>query len=395
MTTRVYFAAAAAIALLLPTLLPVTVTAQDTGAAGLGSGPPDKRFAGRISLLIGYDDNVFTTNTDEQESAFNTLSGSISYSFGTPRSSVAINAGARTTVYWDRPDDELDWAANLGISATHNLSERINLFASTSLVYENEPDFGSVFTTSRRDGNYFVSNTNIGASIQLTERLSKVGTLGFSTVFYEDDEISSFFDRLEYFASASLVYQVLPTTSAVLEYRIRFFDQEDETQDAFSQYILAGFNHRFNPRASWTFRGGVEIREFDFGGDTATNPFFSSDISYVVSDKTTASWNTRLGYEVSDTVGVLERYTFRTGLNISHRLTGRIQTNLGLFYSHDEFEDDVDFDDDTFNLSVSASYAFSRHWGITAGYTYTILTSDIDVREYDRNVFNAGLQFYF
>ncbi len=390
--------------LLLPTILAVGIlgsatplAAQPSSDVAFGSQDPGQRLKGSIDLQAGYDDNVFATDRNEVDSFFTRAVGSLSYRLGTPRTTLSLGLSTSGTYFYDRDEDPWDFYVNGTANFTHDLNDQINIFASTRLTYAVEPDFGSTFTTDRRDGDYFLTNTSLGLQYQWTERFSTVTSGQFTSITYDDSAIGDFYNRLEYGGSQSFRFAVLPDTTAVLEYRLKQINAEDNSRDAFSQYVLAGVDHRFTQRLSGAFRAGAEFRDFEEVG-METSPFFEGSLTYLLPRDASLRWLARYGFEFSDTIGAEERRTFRTTLSYNQRFTASLSGNIGLSYVHSDYETGVgsgDFSDDTFGLSVGLSYAFTRNVALTTSYNFQFAESDLDFRDYTRNRYTIGLQVRF
>jgi hypothetical protein len=371
--------------------------AQKSMDIAFGSQEPSKRLTGSISVRGGWDDNAFATSTDEVDSFFSSAVAQLAYNFGNERTSLDVSAQGSGVYYFDRGDDPWDFNVSLAANLYHNLSERVDVFASTSLTYAVEPDFGTVFVTDRRDGDYFISDTTAGFSYEWTRRFSTVTSADFVSVFYSDDAIGDFYNRVEYGGSQSFRFSVLPDTTAVLEYRIRRFEHKSDSRDAFSQYALAGVDHSFTERLKGTLRAGAEFRNYE-GADLGTevSPYGEATLTYLMPRDASLVWSARYGFEVSDTAITEERRSFRTTLAYQQNLTDKIRASLSAAYSHSDYSGGrFDFNDNVFDISLQLSYALTRYLAFTAGYTYTTVESDIFTREYDRNRFNAGVQFVF
>lgn len=383
---------------LLSTLPAGQIFAQKSGEVSFGDENPGKRVRVSVDVAAGYDDNIFTSATDEEESFFTTLGADVSVNLGNTRTNVDLFLGGSATWYPDREGDDFDYSMRFGANAFHDLNERFDLFGNVNVAYEVEPDYGDIFSTNRRDGDYFYTNIGAGVNSQWTQRFSTVTSLNYVTVNYLDDEFSDSFDRQEYGFSNAFRFALKPETFLVAEYRFRMYDHEDGSRDAMSHYLLAGVDHTFTQRLNANFRAGAEIRDFDSVGEQ-TAPYFESTVSYLGPNRSTISWISRVGYEVSDTVSYDERFTYRTGVSWVQGITPRLRSNVGLFYQHNEFtgnaDTDADFEEDVFSLSAGLTYALNRHMQLNVGYSYSTVGSDEEFREYDRNVYSAGLRFVF
>ena len=99
--------------------------------------------------------------------------------------------------------------------------------------------------------------------------------------------------------------------------------------------------------------------------------------------------------------------TVRLGVNVDHQITPRISVYGGFYFTHSYYATPVrndptlfiyapqNFNEETYDLSVGARYAITRNLALEVGYTHTTVSSEVDVREYDRNRYFGGLRFQF
>jgi hypothetical protein len=372
--------------------------AQKSGEVTFGDPPPGKRVRVSVDAAVGYDDNTYTSNTDEVESFFSTLGANVAVNLGDTRTNLDLSLGGSATWYPDRNDSDWDYSANFSARAFHDLNERFDVYASVNVAYEVEPDYGDVFTTNRRDGDYFYTNISAGVTSSWTQRFDTVTNFNFVTINYVDDLFGDFYDRQEYGFSNSFRFALEPDVFLAAEYRFRYFDHQEDSQDAFSHYALVGVDAQFSERLSVNFRVGAEFRDYDsIGSNTA--PYFESTVTYLGSNRSSISWVSRIGYEVTDTINYDERYTYRTGINWNQGITSRLRGNLGVYYQHNDFKGDVsaldDISEDVISLEAGLIFAVSRNLQLNTGYSFSKVLSDDEFREYDRNVYHAGLKLLF
>ena len=374
------------------------VLAQKSGEVVFGDEPPGKRIRMSVDASAGYDDNTYETPDNEQASFFTTLGAQVDVSLGDTRTSLDLYLGGSATWYPDRDDQDADYSVRFGAHAFHNLSEKFDLFADIDVAYQVEPDYGDVFTSNRRNGDYFLTNLSGGVKSQWTERFSTTTTFNYVNVSYVDDSFGDFYNRNEYGFSNAFSFSLKPSTNLVAEYRFRLYDQEDDTRDATSNYLLVGMDQEFSERLKANFRTGVEFRDFDDIG-LQTAPYFESTVTYLGPNQSSISWISRIGYEVSDTIDYDERFTYRTGFSWIQGLTARLRSDVGLYYQHNTYsgnEDSAaDFDEDVFSVNAGLIFAVNRHLQLNTNYSYSTVKSDDFFREYDRNVVSAGLKLLF
>jgi len=376
-------------------------------AAGIDAGSGDEgifdrgRFRYSVTVREGFDDNVFTTRTNKDSSFYTNVAAGIAYDFGSPRLRLTANLGGGATFYYTRPGDKVDYTGVLDLSATYLATERLSFEISTATGYFSQPDLFIAGTSARRDGDYFYTNTSIAGTYAWAERFSTTTGYNFSAYYYPDQAINDSQGRIDQTVSQSFNFLLWPKTTLVAEYRINPVTYFVADQDSLGQFFLLGFDHIFNPRSTWTFRGGVEQRFLNNAVDGASlfvGPFASTNFNYQFGPASDVTFLLRYGTEGSGINGVTQRQTFRSGITINHAFTARISGRLGFAYLNNYFDQPgviPDFSENIFEASVGLNFQVNRAWSLNAGYNFTSVLSQEEVREYNRNVAFIGTTLNF
>ena len=399
--------------------------ADDAKSSELGTGKFES-FPFKVSVTVrgGYDDNVNLDAFDEEQSLFTNAALGVTYQFGNARTQMSLNAGVGATYYFDRDDedidgedfDDFDYNAYLGFNITHRATPRLTLAAAVFATYQSQPDFGTLnrtnFTISRNSRDFFFSSNRFSVTYMWAPRFSTATSYTLGIVNYDDDFISFFEDRFEHTIGNEFRFLVLPTTSAVGEYRFGIVDYTDfDQRSSHSHFLLAGFDHTFNSRFNMSARGGVEFRSFDHGDDDddvfdddegdddRTHPYAEATLNYAVGQRTSLSLFNRYSLEQPDVADAFTRSTYRTSLSLRHNFTPRIVGGLNFAYQHDDYDGTVlidGFTEDAFDLALSIRYAINRNFAVDLGYQHTQVISDESLfREFARNRFYGGVTFSF
>lgn len=359
-----------------------------------------------LSARVGYDDNVTTFNADKQGTGYTSGSAELTYEFGRPRTQLSLSTGVGVTYFWQRirnvggiDNNDYDISAHLRFSLARKASARLTLSVLAYLSYQTEPDFTLSQGLNRRTGNFFVTNDRFNATYLWTPRFSTATSYSLSAVNYEDNAVGQFDNRFENTFGNEFRYLILPTTTLVAEYRFQVTSYVDNTsRDSTTQFILAGLEHKFDPRLSGSLRAGAQFRDYDRGGGRSS-PYFEGSLHYTLGKQTDVVWTNRYGIEEPDDATSQSRETFRTGLTASHSFTPRIRGSLSGNYEHSTYQSNtagsVTGTEDTFDLGLSLRYSITRYLGVEAGYNFTDVSSDIAFREYSRNRYWAGLNVTF
>jgi hypothetical protein len=379
----------------------MTTTSSAGGSSGLGNFAT-LPFTVSASVRGGYDDNVSNTNINAQDSAFANVGVALAYTFGSPRTRFDLAAGAGVTYYFeDVPGHDYDPNVYVSFSLLHKASPRLILAVTAYAAYQAQPDFTLALGLNRRTGNYFYTRDRFTVTYLWTPRFSTATSYTLGVLQYDSDTIGFFANRFENTFGNEFRFLLWPTTTVVGEYRFQIVSYDDINRDSTSHFVLAGFDHAFNPRFNASVRGGAEFRNYDMGGDLSS-PYFEGTLTYAVGHDTSVSWSNRYAIEESDVLLNRSRTTFRTGLRAKHDFTPRIAALLGAFYQHDEYDSinappifSSGFGEDTLDLAITFRYAINRFFGVEAGYSHTEVLSDVGLREYSRNRFFGGLNVTF
>ena len=392
-----------------------TSTDTDLGTGKFESFP----FKVSVTVRGGYDDNVNLDTFDEEESLFTNAAVGLTYQFGNARTQMSLNAGAGATYYFDRDEDDggqdyddFDYNVYLGFNINHRATPRLTLAAAVFATYQSQPDFGTLdrntFTISRQSRDFFFSSNRFSVAYMWTPRFSTATSYSLGIVNYDDDFVSFFEDRYEHTIGNEFRFLIMPTTTIVGEYRFGIVDYTDfEARSSTSHFLLAGFDHSFNPRFNMSARAGVEFRSFEGDDvindlddeDNRTHPYAEATVNYALGQRTSISLFNRYSLEQPDVADAFTRSTYRTSLSIRHNITPRIVAGLNFAYQHDNYEGNVlidEFTEDAFDIALSVRYAINRNFALDAGYQHTQVMSEESLfRDFARNRVYAGATFSF
>lgn len=362
--------------------------------------PTPVRFYANISG--GYDDNVNTQQSSKQGSAFTNGNLILDYTFGDPRLQVILNGGAGATYYYEHVNGQnydIDLKGALGI--TYKASPRLTLGSTLLVAYLTEPSFDTPGGLNSRNGNYFYTTDKFFVSYVWSRRFSTKTSYTFDAYNYDNNTIAAFSNRVSNTFGNEFLFQLVPTTSLVAEYRYGLVSYENASLDSTTHFALGGIDHTFNPRLTASLRGGAEFRSYEHDGDR-TGPYFEGSVTYVLGRRTSVTWNNHYGLEEPDLPGAQSRTTFRTGLQTKFNLTSRVSSTADLYYVHDEYHPltsgtlgTAGFTENTFDGNLSLRFAMTPLLGLQAGYHYTDISSDAFFREYSRNRVFAGVNLTF
>lgn len=368
-----------------------------TGGVGIFSGPP---FQVDFSLRAGYDDNVSTTRTNEQGSAFTTGGVTLTYKFGDDRTRISLQAGGGLTYYFEKVStNTVDPNAFLNLALTHKATARLTLSVTAYASFQQDPDFTLRLQLNRRGGNFFYTDDKFTATYQWLPRFATATSYTLGVVHY-DSSSNSFLNRFENTFGNEFRFLLWPTTTIVAEYRFELVNYDQLNRDSTTHYALAGFDHVFNPRLNIALRGGAEFRQFQNSGNKSS-PYFEGTANYALGKNTTVSWTNRYAIQEPDILFNPNRTSFQTGLQARHNFTARISGTLAAYYEHDDYDSlsmpvfTPGFIEQSLDVACTVRYSVTRYFALEVGCDHTEIISDVSAREYSRNKVYGGLNLTF
>lgn len=385
-----------------------TDLSEEVGESGGGNFSPMSLLARRpfrvtVSVREGWDSNVNTTRTNQQQSFYTNFAAGISYNFGGPRLRLSTNLGLGYTFYTGKDVTNPDRLSGLWtLAAVYSVSPRLTISASTSTGYYSQPNIVVQGTNISQQGDYFSSSSTISALYQWRPRFSTTTSYSFSTLVYADQPLNDEQGRITQTLAQSFNFMFWPTTTLVAEYRVSPTTYYSADLDTLNQYGLVGFDHVFSPRSSWNARLGVQFNFLNNpidGTGTYIGPYGETAFSYQYGQRGSLSFTARYGTEASGLNNVTERQTFRSGFAISQGLTARLSASGGLYYAVNYYNQDnviTPFFENVVEGTLGLNYSFNRFLSASTGYRFTgVLSQEQPEREYNRNVVFIGLNGTF
>ena len=374
--------------------------AQAQGLLSIGSDndfDANLPFTVTLATAVGYDSNSNQApdGFDEADTGFWQGGFVVAYASGTPVTKVSVKGQYSGFYYFDTQPGQDDWFHNARaiVNVKHDASRRLQLGFNGWIAYEFQPDFAIGQTSSRVRDQYTFGYANFSAAYMLTPLLTSVTNYTFSGVYYDEDNAD---DRVSHNIAQQIKYLVAKQTALTAEYRYKVTQYDSGRNDYDSHLFLVGANHAFSRQLTGSIAGGAQLVEYDAGGDT-TNPYVEGALNYRLAEETTLRWYNRYGYDATNAGSHLERLSYRTGVTASQKFGPYLTGSAGIHYIHQSFEDGftADRDDDTFYFTVGLDYQFLDNMVLNTSYTYTNLSSDVDLLEYDRSRVSVGVSATF
>lgn len=347
------------------------------------------------TLAVGYDDNVFATETAARDDIVTTGSAALTLASDWSRHAFSATAFARLTRYMDIDSQDteswggsatglLDLASAGKISADAAYARDVQARSDPESADRLEP---SLFDTAEGSLSYIRDQRRI------VTRLT--GTVERTDFRAAADRL---LDRTESSLSARLGYQVSPQLVAFIEpvYRVRDFDSRGdggEDRDSDEWAGLAGIDLEIASLLIANIAAGYFRTEFSAPGlDPVTGLTISGTATWLPTDLLT------LSATVSRATEATRRTDVSTRVNTSAQVTADLEIYRNLLgsarlgVSRDRFER-IGREDDTITGGLTLRWLISRKASLYADVLTQHRSSDVCDAEFDRNVVSIGLRF--
>lgn len=310
---------------------------------------------------------------------------------------MVIGASGGVFYYFDQVPERDDTLYNgrLSFYVSHAVSERLRITNNAYVSYEIEPDYAIGESLSRRSDQYFYAYENLSVAYDLNDRITSTTSGSVNYIAYEDNGVSNTEDRVTYGVSENLRYALDENLGVNLTYRFAYTDYESGSSTT-SHQALIGLDYALDEQTSAVFRVGAEFRLSDDFGDQ-TKPYFEGALTRNVTDVLTFSWLNRLGFEDSELVqgATTSRYAYRTSVSVRYQMSEKLALSTSGVYSYADFDGPAARTDNILGANAGLNYALTEALNLGVGYSFNMVNSDNEFREFNRHRVNASVSASF
>ncbi len=318
--------------------------------------------------------------------------------FAKPRAALTFDLRLGVEHYWDRKKDPNDYNGSLNLLYLRKLNARTQFTANASISHQTQPDNSLINVNNTSNGGRAYTNgfLKFDLSYRWGPRFSTDTSFSSQSVFY-DKATTGAADNSFYDLTVGNEFRYIQSRKTTYVFELRYGVTrylETEVLNSASTFVLVGLDQRWSSHLSSTVRIGESLRSFDTGtGGLQSSPYGELSVSYQPSARSQFGFNSRYGFEQTQTAGQTN-ITFRNSLSYNRVLSPRLTGTFSMNYVNSVVTTDGTNTSTTQNnadASLSFAYRFSRRFSLSSQLSYTMLTTNLGLQDYDRSrIFFTG-----
>ena len=365
-----------------------------------------KKLRFQAAVRTGYDSNVNSVHTNVVGSFFANLNGGVNYRFGDPRLIVNATLTGGLTSYPNLTNNNLQGHLGLGLNVEYRVRPRLILTFDSSTSYQEQNNPAQTGSGNNSSSPYVYSANSLAASYQVSDLWTSVTRVNFTANYYFQNSQNNQQGFNQPGLTQSFRYLYKPSTTLVADYNTNLYGYGTSSNSSWGQSLDVGFDHIFNPKFFWNFRGGAEYRTYQnsiSGSGTYVGPYVDSNFSWAFGKTSNISWVTHVGTQPSGQQNVSYAAALRSGLNYTQGIFSRLKMNIGLAYLLTNYQNNpvgtngaiISYNQTNLQGNIDLNYQINRIFDVSLGYQYMASYSPpVPSQEYNRGIsyiqFRAG-----
>ena len=357
-----------------------------------------KKLRFQAAVRTGYDSNPDSVHTNVVGSFFANLNGGVNYRFGDPRLIVNATLTGGVTEYPNIQNNQLQGQLGFGLNVEYRFKPRLILTFDSSTSYQEQNNPTQTGSGNNANSPYIYSANSLAASYQINDLWTSVTRVNFTANYYFQNNQNNQQGFNQPGLSQSFRYLYKPTTTLVADYNTDLYGYGNSSNSSWGQSLDAGFDHIFNPKFFWNFRGGAEFRTYQnsiTGSGNYIGPYVESNFSWAFGKTSSISWVTHVGTQPSGQQNVSYAEALRSGLNYTQGIFSRLKMNIGLAYLLTNYQNNpvgvngavISYDQSNLQANIDLNYQINRIFDASVGYQYmTSYSPPVPSQEYNRGI---------
>jgi len=360
----------------------------DIGGCGLTLFPS-------VDVSETYNDNIYATNTGEQDDFETVISPRLSLKSNWSRHSIAVNAFSRIHRFADI-DSENNEEYGADASATLNLARDSSLTASGGYqrvtIDRGDPESSAGAASGPEQSDVLQGMLQYSHPFGRFRATLTGEVNDYSTV----DSADPFVERTEYTGTFRLAYEISAALNAFVEpfYTMRRYDLQTPNRDVDVYGIGVGVAYDITGKLYGETQVGYYSAQFDSAAfSDSTSIFVRSTATWNISALTSIILGIERGNQASNVGNASSSTQSAIDLRLEHELARNITMALTGRYVHETFENQTPSrTDDYFTVGWLGNYLIDRHVSLFLQYQYQDRMSDISTSEYTDNRITFGIR---
>ena len=365
-----------------------------------------KKLKFQAAVRTGYDSNVNSVHTNVVGSFFANINGGVNYRFGDPRLIVNATLTGGLTSYPNIQNNNLQGQLGLGVNVEYRVRPRLIMTFDSSTSYQEQNNPVQTGSGNNSTSPYIYSANSLAASYQMNDLWTSVTRVNFTANYYFQNSQNNQQGFNQPGLTQTFRYLFKPNTTLVTDYNTNLYGYGTTSNSSWGQSLDAGFDHIFNPKLFWNFRGGAEFRTYQnsvSGSGNYVGPYVDNNVSWAFGKTSSISWVTHLGTQPSGQQNVSYAAALRSGLNYTQGIFSRLKMNIGLAYLLTNYQNNpvgvngaiISYNQTNLQGNIDLNYQINRIFDASIGYQYmTAYSPPVPSQEYNRGIsyiqFRAG-----
>lgn len=366
-------------------------------------------FTPTLKVSERHDDNIYATKKDRKSSWVTNLEPSFALSLDRAKSAYRLKyIASRDFFHSSSRDNNTDHHLTADAGFEFNSRNRLVLNAGYHKLEDTASD------TSTKDSQNDKWNTkNIGGVYTFGARTARTQVeLGanYEELRYDNsarvnnERLNKDKERDTKSLRATGYYGIAPKTKALLEGRYTDFDYKSNTnRDSKNKALLAGVTWEATAKTTGSVKVGREKKSYDksYYSDKSMT-MWEAGVAWAPRTYSTFDFKLRRGFDEGDNY-----YEYDSGEHVSssikttayhagwkHQWMERLSSNLTFSHTDRKYQN-TNRDDKIKQYGIGVNYEMRRWLDVGLGYTHRDNDSNVDSRDYKRNIyaltFNASL----
>jgi hypothetical protein len=356
-----------------------------------------------MKIITRHNDNIYESAANEKSSPIVIVKPAVKLLLEDNLKTLALDYDIEIGSYTDSSDDDYIDQKLLGVFE-YIPTTKVKMALSLEYLDEHDPR-----GTGRTEGiggfnplnldpdewhSYGISGLVSYGSTNATGRVEL--ETSYVTKDYDNNrQFTADRDRDDFHLRGTFYYRIRPKTRLLFEVRRRTFDYENDpvgvpTLDSTEMDYLFGIDWERTAKTTGYTKIGYREKDFDSAlRNDSGNIAWESGIRWRPRTYSTVDFSTLRRSEESNGIGdSIDVSIYK--VSWSHDWREHIGSNIHFIYREDEYEPTIR-EDTGFEASINLDYKLRRWAKISAGYRYQERDSNINIFDYQSNIFDLTL----